>query len=140
MIGVVCSSVAFPSFAASSLIHEQVGSRPPHSQAAPPTVTSLDALLSRCLKAFWHPEHGNRPLSAPERMYSALAASGAFFTHTPPPPGPMQPSPIPSQTEIEVLFRSWWSLSYPTPPGVHAINTHIGFAHWLLHENAKTKA
>ena len=103
-------------------------------------MTQLEALLARCLRAFWSPEHGNRPLSAPERMYDALAASGAFLTRTP--PGPMQPRKLPdlTQSEIEVLFRSWWSLSYPTPPGVHAVNTHVGFAAWILAESAKEVA
>ena len=106
------------------------------------TAAPLEALLARCLHAFWSPEHGNRPLSAPERMYDALAASGAFLTRTPPPTSPMQPRILPdlTQTEIEVLFLSWWSMSYPTPPGVHAINTHVGFAAWLLAQSAKEVA
>lgn len=39
-----------------------------------------------------------------------------------------------SHSQIEVLFRTWWGQSYPVPPGVHAINTHVGFAAWLLTE------
>ena len=39
----------------------------------------------------------------------------------------------PSDAEIEVLFRSWWSASYPgAPPGPHALATHIGWGQWLL--------
>jgi hypothetical protein len=105
-------------------------------------MTTLEALLHRALRAFWSPEHGGRPLHAPERMYSALVASGAFLTRTPPLTAPMPTRTLPdlTQTEIEVLFRSWWSLSYQTPPGVHAINTHVGFAAWLLAESAKEVA
>lgn len=34
--------------------------------------------------------------------------------------------------EVEVLFRSWWSASYPgAPPGPHAVNTHVAFGIWL---------
>ena len=39
--------------------------------------------------------------------------------------------------DIETLFRQWWALSYPTPPGVHAVSTHVGFGAWLL-EHAST--
>ncbi|MFN5117143.1 MAG: hypothetical protein ACK5JJ_03465 [Cyanobacteriota bacterium] len=39
--------------------------------------------------------------------------------------------------DIETLFRQWWALSYATPPGVHACNTHVGFGTWLL-EQAST--
>lgn len=39
-----------------------------------------------------------------------------------------------SDNEMEVLFRTWWQQSYPTPPGVHAINTHIGWGQFLLQE------
>ena len=35
---------------------------------------------------------------------------------------------------IEALFREWWAQSYPTPPGVHAVNTHVGFGAWLLEQ------
>lgn len=38
----------------------------------------------------------------------------------------------PSRADLEALFRQWWALSYPTPPGVHAVNTHVGFGEWLL--------
>lgn len=34
--------------------------------------------------------------------------------------------------EVEVLFRSWWSASYPgAPPGPHAVSTHVAFGLWL---------
>lgn len=29
---------------------------------------------------------------------------------------------------LEFLFRQWWAESYATPPGVHAVMTHVGFA------------
>lgn len=37
---------------------------------------------------------------------------------------------------IEVRFREWWAQSYPTPPGIHAVNTHVGFGTWLLDQSA----
>ena len=39
-------------------------------------------------------------------------------------------------SDIETLFRQWWALSYPspTPPGVHAVSTHVGFGTWLLEQ------
>lgn len=43
----------------------------------------------------------------------------------------------PTPTAIEALFREWWSLSYPTPPGVHAVNTHVGFGAWLLEQQQR---
>jgi hypothetical protein len=37
-----------------------------------------------------------------------------------------------SSDELEVLFRTWWSSSYPgAPPGSHAVATHVAFAQWL---------
>jgi hypothetical protein len=39
-----------------------------------------------------------------------------------------------TDNEIEVLFRTWWSTSYPTPPGPHALMTHIGWARFLLEQ------
>jgi len=42
-----------------------------------------------------------------------------------------------TDNELEVLFRSWWALSYPTPPGNHAITTHISFGRWLLQQQAE---
>lgn len=44
-----------------------------------------------------------------------------------------------TDSELEVLFRTWWSLSYPTPPGPHAINTHLGFGRWLLQQQEEGK-
>ena len=39
----------------------------------------------------------------------------------------------PTDTELEVIFRSWWSASYPgAPPGPHALATHLGWARFLL--------
>jgi hypothetical protein len=37
-----------------------------------------------------------------------------------------------TDNELEVLFRTWWQQSYPTPPGNHALITHISWARWLL--------
>jgi hypothetical protein len=34
--------------------------------------------------------------------------------------------------EMEVLFRTWWQQSYPTPPGTHALMTHLGWGEFLL--------
>lgn len=42
--------------------------------------------------------------------------------------------PNPTDTELEVLFRTWWSTSYPTPPGTHALMTHLGWARFLLQQ------
>lgn len=36
-----------------------------------------------------------------------------------------------SATEIEVLFRTWWGTSYPTPPGPHSLMTHVGWGLFL---------
>lgn len=41
----------------------------------------------------------------------------------------------PDDSELEVLFRSFWSASYAgAPPGPHALMTHIGWARFLLQE------
>jgi hypothetical protein len=40
----------------------------------------------------------------------------------------------PTDSELEVLFRTWWSTSYPTPLGSHALMTHIGWARFLLEQ------
>lgn len=37
-----------------------------------------------------------------------------------------------TDAELEELFRAWWAESYPTPPGPHALMTHIGWARHLL--------
>lgn len=39
---------------------------------------------------------------------------------------------MPTDSQLEVLFRTWWQQSYPTPPGPHALMTHIGWARFLL--------
>lgn len=40
-----------------------------------------------------------------------------------------------SDSELETLFRSWWSASYSAaPPGPHALITHIGWGRWLLEQ------
>ena len=45
----------------------------------------------------------------------------------------MTPDPKPlSETEIEQMFREWWAQSWPTPPGTHALRTHIAWATHLL--------
>lgn len=40
----------------------------------------------------------------------------------------------PTDPELEVLFRTWWGTSYPTPPGNHALMTHIGWARFVLQQ------
>lgn len=40
----------------------------------------------------------------------------------------------PTDCELEVLFRTWWQQSYPTPPGSHALMTHLGWARFLLQQ------
>jgi len=46
-----------------------------------------------------------------------------------------------TDTELEKLFREWWKESYPTPPGTHALITHLGWGRYLLdyvkHEQQK---
>ena len=37
-----------------------------------------------------------------------------------------------TDSEMEVLLRTWWQQSYPTPPGPHALITHIGWGRFLL--------
>ena len=45
-----------------------------------------------------------------------------------------------TDTEIEILFRSWWSASYSAaPPGNHALITHVGFGRWLLEQQAEQR-
>ncbi|MEB3165381.1 MAG: hypothetical protein VKO65_01790 [Cyanobacteriota bacterium] len=40
----------------------------------------------------------------------------------------------PTPAAIEALFREWWAISYPTPPGQHGVNSHVGFGVWLLEQ------
>jgi hypothetical protein len=42
-----------------------------------------------------------------------------------------------TDNELEVLFRTWWQQSYPTPPGPHALLTHIGWARFLLEQQGQ---
>jgi hypothetical protein len=43
-----------------------------------------------------------------------------------------------NDSQIEVLFRSWWSASFPgAPPGPHALMTHIGWARFLLEQQSQ---
>lgn len=42
----------------------------------------------------------------------------------------------PTPAAIEARFREWWAQSYPTPPGTHAVNTHVAFGTWLLEQAA----
>lgn len=42
----------------------------------------------------------------------------------------------PTDAQLEVLFRTWWGTSYPTPPGNHALMTHLGWARFLLEQLA----
>ena len=39
-----------------------------------------------------------------------------------------------TDSQLEVLFRTWWQQSYPTPPGTHALMTHISWARFLLEQ------
>ena len=39
---------------------------------------------------------------------------------------------MPTDSQLEVLFRTWWQQSYPTPPGPHALMTHIAWGRFLL--------
>ena len=40
-----------------------------------------------------------------------------------------------SDAEIEVIYRSWWSASFPgAPPGPHAVRTHVAFGQFLLEQ------
>lgn len=40
----------------------------------------------------------------------------------------------PTDAQLEVLFRTWWGTSYPTPPGNHALMTHLGWARFLIEQ------
>ena len=42
-----------------------------------------------------------------------------------------------TDNEMEVLFRTWWQQSYPTPPGPHALITHISWGRFLLEQAGK---
>lgn len=44
-----------------------------------------------------------------------------------------------TDSELEVLFRTWWQQSYPTPPGPHALITHIGWARFLLEQTQQQR-
>ena len=38
-----------------------------------------------------------------------------------------------SDTELQLLFQEWWRQSYPhSPPGQHAMATHVGWGRFLL--------
>jgi hypothetical protein len=37
-----------------------------------------------------------------------------------------------TDTELTLLFQQWWRQSYPTPPGQHALATHVGWGRYLL--------
>lgn len=42
-----------------------------------------------------------------------------------------------SDADLEILFRSWWSASYSAaPPGPYALITHLGWARFLLGQQA----
>jgi hypothetical protein len=44
-----------------------------------------------------------------------------------------------TDSQLEVLFKTWWQQSYPTPPGTHALITHIGWGRFLLEQAAEQK-
>jgi len=38
-----------------------------------------------------------------------------------------------NETELTLLFQAWWRQSYPhSPPGQHALATHVGWGQYLL--------
>lgn len=37
-----------------------------------------------------------------------------------------------NDTQMEQLLRQWWAESYLTPPGTHALMTHLGWGRYLL--------
>ena len=37
-----------------------------------------------------------------------------------------------NDTELESYFIAWWRESYPSPPGTHALMTHLGWGRHLL--------
>lgn len=37
-----------------------------------------------------------------------------------------------TDAELQDRFRAWWQQSYPTPPGPHAVMTHVSWARHLL--------
>ena len=45
-----------------------------------------------------------------------------------------------NDAELEAMFRIWWLESYPTPPGPHALMTHLAWARFLLEKQASAPA
>jgi hypothetical protein len=40
-----------------------------------------------------------------------------------------------NESQLESKFRDWWKQSFPnSPPGKHAIASHVGFGLYLLQE------
>ena len=39
-----------------------------------------------------------------------------------------------TNTDLTLLFQEWWRQSYPTPPGQHALATHVGWGRYLLEQ------
>ena len=39
-----------------------------------------------------------------------------------------------TDTDLTLLFQEWWKQSYPTPPGQHALATHVGWGRYLLEQ------
>lgn len=39
-----------------------------------------------------------------------------------------------NDNDLTLLFQEWWKQSYPTPPGQHALATHVGWARFLLEQ------
>lgn len=39
-----------------------------------------------------------------------------------------------TDTQLTDLFKDFWSQSYPTPPGTHALMTHTAWARFLLNQ------
>jgi len=38
-----------------------------------------------------------------------------------------------TDTELTLLFQEWWKASFPnSPPGQHALATHVGWGRYLL--------
>jgi hypothetical protein len=38
--------------------------------------------------------------------------------------------------QIEILFHTWWTQSYPSAPNTHALMTHVSWGEWLLQQQA----
>lgn len=88
------------------------------SSPAPPTSGDLAAAVLRSLaedQGSWTDED---LLELADQLGGALSQGEQRSTIT--------------DAELQDRFRAWWQQSYPTPPGPHAVMTHVSWARHLL--------